>query len=166
MDDRHQRPAGASDLAVEASGKMSEALEWIERARGHLYAMHQQIGRADFISGDAADLLERAGYGALAHDVRRQLVGRNVLDGRWTFQVVEEFDDGYYRDAVAIEQRVRDTVLGGRRHVHEAELKERRRTPGAPGHEALPRSAHDRRVATSANSASFDFERFDDDGFD
>ena len=44
----HRRPAGASDEAVEAAGKMTEALETLERARGHLYSFHQLIGETDF----------------------------------------------------------------------------------------------------------------------
>jgi hypothetical protein len=140
MDRAHQRPDDVDDLQVEAAGKMSEAFEWIERARGQLYTMHQLIGRADALAGDAADLLDAAGRPELADDVRTRLVGRNVLDGRWTFQVVEEFDDGYYADARAVELRVREELLAGRRHVYEAELKERRRTRGRPGHEAGPGS--------------------------
>jgi len=30
----------------------------------------------------------------VAERLATELVGRNVLPGRWTFQVVEEFDDG------------------------------------------------------------------------
>jgi hypothetical protein len=32
------------------------------------------------------------------------------------------------------ERAVRDALLDGRRHVYEAEMKERRRSPGEPGH--------------------------------
>jgi hypothetical protein len=70
--------------------------------------------------------------------LEREVVGRNVLEGRWTFQVVEEFDETYWSPVVAAEQRVRDELLGGRRHVFESEMKERRRSPGRPGHEARP----------------------------
>jgi hypothetical protein len=66
------------------------------------------------------------------------VVGRNVLAGRWTFQVVEDFDDGYHRAFADAERRVRDELTAGRRHVYEARLKERERTHGRPGHEALP----------------------------
>jgi hypothetical protein len=61
-----------------------------------------------------------------------------VLHGRWTFQVVEEFDDGYYQPVVAVEAAVRDALVAGRRHVYEAELKEERRTAGRPHHERRP----------------------------
>ncbi len=36
------------DVTVEALGRLTEALETTERARGHLYAMHQLTGEADF----------------------------------------------------------------------------------------------------------------------
>jgi len=137
-DDAHRRPAGTDDQTVEAAGKVSEAFEWIERARGRLYDFHQMIGRADFLVEDAADLLDRAGHTELAQELREDVIGRNVLTGRWTFQVVEEFDETYYRPVAAMEQHVRDALMSGRRHVYEAELKERRRTHGRPGHEARP----------------------------
>jgi hypothetical protein len=118
---------------------LGEGFERLERARGCLYEFHQLLGRADFLFGDAADLLAEAGHDELAALVRDEAVGRNVLDGRWTFQVVEEFDDGYYQPIADIERCVRDRLLGGRRHVYEAELKEQRRTRGRAHHEGRPR---------------------------
>ncbi len=35
---QHRRPDGVADETVEAVGKLSEALETVEQARGHLYA--------------------------------------------------------------------------------------------------------------------------------
>ena len=137
-DDPHRRPDGVDDATVEAAGKLSEALEWIERARGHLYSFHQLIGRADFLAEDAADALDEAGQAKLAQLVRSEIVGRNVLHGRWTFQIVEDFDDGYWEPLREVERSVRDELLGGRRHVYEAEMKERRRSHGRPRHESRP----------------------------
>ena len=82
--------------------------------------------------------LEATGHRELARRVAEELIGQNVLAGRWTFQVVEEFDDGYYTSFRELERAVREATMGGRRHVYEAELKERRRTRGRPGHEATP----------------------------
>ena len=106
---------------------MSEALETLERARGHLYSFHQLIGEADFALDDVLTRLRAAGAEDLAAELERELVGRNVLEGRWTFQVVEEFDDGYWSVFRDYERRVRDAMTSGERHVHEAELKARRR---------------------------------------
>ena len=137
-DDPWARPAGVGDATVEASGKVTEALEWVERARGHLYEFHQLMGHADGVFGEAADALRDAGHDDLADRVAEEVVGRNVLAGRWTFQVVEEFDDTYYEPVRAVERAVRDDLVGGRRHVYEAELKEQRRTPGRRHHESRP----------------------------
>ncbi|MQY06143.1 hypothetical protein [Actinomadura macrotermitis] len=126
------------DLTIEAVGGVSEALETIERARGHLYAFHQLTGKADFALGDAVELLARAGHEELAKELDAELVGRNVLHGRWTFQVIEEYEDTYYEPFRRLEHKVREALVGGRRHLHEARLKEQRRTPGRPGHAATP----------------------------
>lgn len=142
MDDRHRRPEGCDDATVAAAGKLGEALEWVERARGRLYDFHQMMGRADFLMEDAADALERAGHDRLAAHLRSEIVGRNVLDGRWTYQVVEEFEDCYYLPARAADGLVRDELMGGNRHVYEAELKEARRTRGLPQHEGEPAARH------------------------
>lgn len=138
----HRRPESMTDAAIEAAGKVSEAFEWIERARGRLYDFHHLIGRADFLMEEGATLLERSGHRELAERIRRDVIGRNVLDGRWTFQIVEEFDELYYRPVERTEDRVRGRVTNGRRHVYEAELKEARRTDGLVGHESSPPTRH------------------------
>jgi hypothetical protein len=138
VDAGHARPDTASDELVQAAGGLSEALEFVERARGHLYAFHQLMGRADLLLDDVVDGLRGTGHEKLAERVRTELMGRNVLEGRWTFQVVEEFDDGYYAVFRDVERAVRDETMDGRRHVLEAEMKQRRRTHGRPGHEATP----------------------------
>lgn len=137
-DDPYARPEGVDDATVAAVGRMSEALEWVERARGRLYDAHQMIGHADELLGQAADELEEAGHTEIAQQVRDELVGRNVVSGRWTFQLVDEFDDTYWGPLRDEERRVRDQLTGGRRHVFEAEMKERRRTKNRVGHESRP----------------------------
>jgi hypothetical protein len=123
---------------VEALGKLSEALEVIEDARGHLYAFHRLTGSGDLALGDAVDLFRAAGHGELADRLQDELVGRNVIQGRWTFQIVEEYDDDYYATFKRLEAAARDDLVGGRRHLFEAEMKEDRRTHGRAHHEAVP----------------------------
>nr|WP_234800048.1 hypothetical protein [Mycolicibacterium diernhoferi] len=138
LDAIHARPDGVDDDTVEAVGSLSEALEYVERARGHLYAFHQLMGHADLLLGDTCDRLREAGHETIADRLEEDMVGRNIVQGRWTFQVVEEFDDTYWSRFRDHERRVREELMGGRRHVFEAEMKERRRTHGRPGHEATP----------------------------
>ena len=149
---RNERPEGVDDATVEAVGKLSEAIEWLERARGDLYAFHQMIGHLDFQLSDAATMLRRAGHIECAEELEREGIGRNVLDGRWTFQVIEEFEDTYYTPLSELERTIRQQLMAGRRHVYEAELKEQRRSEGRAAHESRPPSAHDARVATERAS--------------
>ncbi|MCM3926388.1 hypothetical protein ND748_32540, partial [Frankia sp. AiPs1] len=115
------------DATAEAVGRLSEALEWVERARGALYEFHQLSGRADLTLTKAITGLEDAGHARIAGFVRNELYGRNVLDGRWTFQIVEEYDGLYYRPFAEVDEEVRRRLTDGMRHVHEARMKARER---------------------------------------
>ena len=126
------------DTTVEGLGKLSEALETVDQARGLLYGFHQLTGKADLLLQDAVELLRKAGHDALADDLDRDLVGRNVIADRWTFQIVEDFDANYWATFRGFDERARDELADGDRHVYEARMKQRERTPGHPRHEAGP----------------------------
>jgi hypothetical protein len=115
-------------VTIEALGKLSEALESVERVRGHLYSMHQLTGTADFQLDEAVSLFMQAGHTKMAERIERELIGRNVIPGHWTFQIVEEFDDGYYAHFRSVEKDARDEFAQGRRHLYEAQLKSQRHT--------------------------------------
>src|ERR1700709_587311 len=91
----------------EATGKLSEALEYIERARGHLFDLHQLIGHADLLLDEVLEALEKIDRPDLEKLIRSELYGRNVLAGKWTFELVEEFDDGFYSAWRSVESEVR-----------------------------------------------------------
>ncbi|NQX29016.1 hypothetical protein HQQ81_16845 [Microbacteriaceae bacterium VKM Ac-2854] len=137
-DQAHRRPAGVDDATVTALGKLSEALETVEHARGLLYGFHRLTGAADLAAGEAVELLREAGHDTLADRIDEELIGRNVIEGRWTFQIVEEYNDGYYATFRALEREARDSLAAGRRHLFEAEMKEDRRSHGRRHHEARP----------------------------
>jgi hypothetical protein len=120
--------AVTDDMTVKALGKLSEALETTERARGHLYEMHQLTGTADFQLDEAVSLFMQAGHTAIAERIQRDLIGRDVVPGHWTFQLVEEYDDGYYADFRTVEREAREKLADGRRHLHEAQLKKLRQS--------------------------------------
>ncbi|WP_137233131.1 hypothetical protein [Streptomyces sp. BPSDS2] len=135
-DPRHQRPEGVTDTTVEALGALSKALETAERARGALYDFHQLTGSADLALDDAVRLLRAAGHGDRADQVEREIIGRNVIPGHWTFQIVEEYNATYYDVFRTIEQQIRQELAEGRDHLYEAEMKADRRTEGHPDHTA------------------------------
>jgi len=128
----HPRPPGASDRTVEALGKLSEALEAVEDARGHLYAFHRLSGRADLILQEAVVLLRDAGERSLAAEVDEVLVGRDVVNDMWTFQIVEAYDNQYWSVFRGVEAEARRRVRSAEPHVFEAEMKQREQERGTP----------------------------------
>jgi hypothetical protein len=126
------------DTTVEALGKLSEALEVAEHARGLLYGFHRLTGTSDLTLQEAVELFRTAGHTELADDLERELVGRNVIADRWTFQIVEDYDANYWTTFRAFDERARNQLSNGDRHVFEARMKQRERTPGHPHHAAGP----------------------------
>ncbi|WP_347222326.1 aminotransferase class I/II-fold pyridoxal phosphate-dependent enzyme, partial [Mycolicibacterium poriferae] len=109
----------------------------------HLDALKLEVGvlaldYADEMLDEVVGGLREMGRDDLADRITTELIGLNVVAGRWSFQVVEEYDDGYYRTTLDLDRAVRDALVGGRRHLMEAEMKEQRRTRGRPGHAARP----------------------------
>jgi hypothetical protein len=134
----HQVPDSVSPATVDAVGKLTKALETTDRARGHLYAFHQLIGESDRRVEEAVHMLRDAGHPDWADRLERELFGRNILEGRWTFQIVEEFDGGYWAYFRELEAAVLEDLVAGRRHLREAGMKEDHRTHGEPGHDGRP----------------------------
>ncbi len=114
-----------TDATVTALGSLSAALEVVEHARGHLYAFHRMSGTADLALQDALRELREAGHRELADDIDTALVGRDVIDGRWTFQLVEAYDSGYFEVFRAAEARARQVCGDAEPHIYEAEMKVR-----------------------------------------
>lgn len=135
---QHLPPHGVDQATVAAVGKLTEALEMVEQARGLLYGFHRLTGAADLALGEAVDALRDAGHAAIADRLNAELVGRNVIEGRWTFQIVEDYDDTYWEPFRAAERHTREQLVAGRRHLAEAAMKEDRRTHGARHHESRP----------------------------
>lgn len=127
----------ADDALVAAVGKLTEAWETVQVARGHLYAFHQLTGSADFTLEEAAARFREAGRADFAERLETELLGRNVLPGRWTFQVVEDYEETYHAPFTRFEREGRE-LTDGLPHLWEAKLKRERRTRGQPGHEASP----------------------------
>jgi len=153
-DRAHQRPEGVSAETVEALGALSKALETTERARGHLYSFHQLTGTADLELDRAVELLHKASHPDWAETVRTQVLGRNVIPGHWTFQIVEAYDDTYYQPFRDIERAAVDELAEGRDHLYEAAMKENRRTAGHPDHTARPETSPESETAVKDRNTS------------
>lgn len=137
-DPEHRRPNGVDDATVTAMDAFTRTLETMEVARGHLLQFHRLTGTGDTQLREAVTQLRECGHQALADRLEEALVGRNVLDGRWTFQVIEEYDDNFFSVWRTMEREARVELVDGRRHLLEAEMKEQNRTRGHPRHSAVP----------------------------
>ncbi len=76
--------------------------------------------------------LAQAGHRDEAASLWRTVVGRDVLGGRWTFEIVERFDDDYYDSARTEVTRLEQRLVGSRRHAHEQAMRTRRRGEHPP----------------------------------
>jgi hypothetical protein len=125
----HQRPDGMTDDTVAALGKLSEALEVVEQARGALYEFHRLSGMADLTLQQAVDELRAAGHADLAGDIEQTLVGRDVVGGLWTFQIVEAYDRQYWQVFRDVELSARHCAGHASAHLLEVEMKHREQHP-------------------------------------
>ena len=117
------RTAGLDDATVAALGKLSEALEVVENARGHLYEFHRMSGMADLTLQEATKDLRAAGHTDLADEIELVLIGRDVVPGHWTFELVEAYDTQYWTVFRAVDEEARTRLAAGEMHVYEAEMK-------------------------------------------
>jgi len=125
-DAEHALPQGADQATIEAMGKLSKAFETVERARGRLYDFHQLTGKADLDLDAAVQAFRDAGRPEVDDRIEQQIIGRDVAAGRWTFELVEQYEDVYYRPFADLERWARDTYAEGRRHLYESQLKHAR----------------------------------------
>jgi hypothetical protein len=51
------------------------------------------------------------------------LVGRDVLPGMWTFQIVDAYDETYYSVFRGMDEWATDRLASGTKHLYEAEMK-------------------------------------------
>ncbi|CAM5399694.1 hypothetical protein SALBM135S_04815 [Streptomyces alboniger] len=84
------------------------------------------------------ELLGKAGHTEWADRIQSELVGRNVIPGHWTFQIIEKYNDTYYEPFKGLERQAVTELAEGRDHLYEAEMKEARRSKGHPDHTAHP----------------------------
>ena len=130
--DRHgEREGSVDDLSdAEVSGlhEMELGIEHFRRAHGHLVAFHHATGRGmDHLVTAESDLRD-AGHEALADEIRDHFLPRGVVPskrpddhGRWSYDVLETYEELFLNDVVALGDAVADRVADGRRHVQERE---------------------------------------------
>jgi hypothetical protein len=94
-------------------------IEHLHRGYGHLLAFHHAVGRAMNRFDDAREELRESGHDGWADALRDDLLPAGVVEGMWTYEVVEAFADEFLDPAAGFEADVREELAGGQRHVTE-----------------------------------------------
>ena len=123
---REDQTPALDDRDREALHELELGLEWLHRANGHLVAFHHNIGHAADHLAEAERLFREAGRDGPANVLRDDLLPMGVIDEqRWSYDVLEGFQDGIFADSMEFEASVRERLAGGRRHVTERRQERR-----------------------------------------
>jgi hypothetical protein len=126
--DEQQFPENLSEQEREALHQVELGVENLHRAHGHLVSFHHSTGRAMDHLASAEHMLRDCGYDDLADDLRDEYLPRGVVaerdsddafGGRWSYDILETFQDTFLADIVAFGETVTEEVAGGLRHAAE-----------------------------------------------
>jgi hypothetical protein len=113
-------PADLTDSEVAALHQVELGVEWFHRAHGALVEFHHNTGHAMEHLAEAEALLREGGHDDLADDVRDRYLPRGVIDGdRWSYDVLESFQEELLADLTRFEETARHEVADGDRHIAE-----------------------------------------------
>ena len=110
---------------IDALHEVEVGTEWLQRAHGHLLAFHHAVGHGMDHFETAEYVLRGEGHDELADELRDDLLPLGVLDGTWSYGVVEAYQEGLLPATLDYEERLREELADGERHV--AERRQRRR---------------------------------------
>jgi hypothetical protein len=114
-----------SETEADAVHEVELGIEWLRRAHGDLLGVHHKTGHAFDHFDEAVSLLAAAGHEDLADALLEDHLTSGVVDGRWTYDLVESFESGMYDDLNGFERRVREAITDGQRHVVERQQEQR-----------------------------------------
>lgn len=111
---------GLSETELEALHEVELGLEWAQRAQGCLLEFHHATGHGMDHLFRAEELLRAAGRDDLADAIRADLLPHGVVDeDRWSYDILENFQESLLAETRSLERRVRRELADGERHVRE-----------------------------------------------
>jgi len=102
--------------------------ERLHRAHGHLVAFHHNVGRGMDHYASAEPLLREGGHHDLADRLRDECLPLGVVPGddpddvtagRWSYDILENFQRSFLRDMTAFDDDVHEQVSDGLWHATE-----------------------------------------------
>ena len=108
------------EVECEALHEVELGVEWLHRAHGSLVEFHHKTGHAMDHFAEAERQLRACGHTDLADALRDEYLPRGVIDDdRWSYDVLESYQEGFLTDLTAFEAHAREAVSDGERHVTE-----------------------------------------------
>ncbi|MFD1563383.1 hypothetical protein ACFR99_07470 [Haloarchaeobius amylolyticus] len=109
-----------SERELEALHEVELGLEWAQRAQGYLLEFHHATGHGMDHLYRAETHLRATGHDDLADTIRDDLLPHGVVDeDRWSYDILETFQESLLVETRALEHRVRQELADGQRHVRE-----------------------------------------------
>lgn len=109
-----------SDAERSALHEVELGIEWLHRAHGALIEFHHNTGHAMDHFARAEALFRESGATDLADALRDEHLPRGVVDGdRWSYDLLEDFQEGFLPEMVEFENEARRMISDGQRHVAE-----------------------------------------------
>ena len=130
MSGERDQPPALSEAELEALHEVELGVENLHRAHGHLVTFHHNTGRAMDHLATAERHLRESGHVDLADSLRDEHLPRGVVPpcdseettaGRWSYDLLERFQESFLADLVSFGDAVHEQVADGRRHVAERE---------------------------------------------
>ena len=134
----HMDEGELTETELTAIHRVELGLEWLHRAHGALVAFHHKTGHAMDHLATAEELFRESGHDELADRLRDEMLPRGVVPredggpGRWTYELLEAFEEDLYADTRTFEVEAREAVTDGLRHAAERrqQAEWRRRAAG------------------------------------
>ena len=114
-------PPDVDETEREALHELQLGIEHVQRGYGHLLAFHHQVGRGMDRFATAESLLREGGHDELADVIRDDILPAGVIDDQWSYELVEDFEQGFLLETTRFEQLVRAELADGVSHVTERE---------------------------------------------
>jgi hypothetical protein len=108
-----------TDAERELLHDLQLALEHIYRGYGALLEYHHEIGHGMDKLDSTESKLREAGYEELADRLRDKYLPSGAIDDRWTYELVEAFQQGFLTDVTGFESAVRELLADGEQHIIE-----------------------------------------------
>ena len=115
-----------TEKEIEALHHLQLGREHLIRSRGALTEFHHQLGRGMMYYERAKEAFEESGNDALAEELFGP-TSKGPLEGKWSSDLLEEIDDHFFDEVLAVESEIRDAIADGERHINEQQMERGRR---------------------------------------